>query len=381
MQDLKLNAEPEPSLPAWIQEEQRRTFWSIYALEKFVSCGKARPPAILDGDCTVALPCSEEAFRNETPENVPTLVAAQDPDSDDATIEQLDYFAMLVLMASTLGVAIREIFQDKKTSTPPWDCRSNSAKISTMIMRFESIHEEGSSQLAAYIAKQFGTYEGYDRQRVGHFIWARGVYHLCGCLLYHPLTIYRHRFARSGNFPKTFARESLQRCREHAGQLTNVLQAVQTTGCCARGSLLGYLSACAASVHRLYVHSSDPDVASRAAGLLAQNIGFLEHSPIAWTSNVSIAAAVRDAQTDADLARLLIDPSQPASKDAASGEVDSLWNLVDYGWLCNPEKVGSALLRSISLTLAPDTDGWAFMDELDGNGNSILDIANSGFVA
>lgn len=63
-QDLQLMKEPKATLPAIEQEERRRAFWSIFLLDRLVSCGQGRPPAISDEDCLVQLPCDQRTFRN-----------------------------------------------------------------------------------------------------------------------------------------------------------------------------------------------------------------------------------------------------------------------------------------------------------------------------
>lgn len=376
VQSLKLNAEPDSALPPWQQEEHRRVFWSVYLLDKFVSCGRSRPPAILDLDCTLSLPCSEEAFRMETPEKTPTLAVFQDLPSSAPVIRQLDHFAILVLMCSMLGLAVRDTFQQKPVALPAWDCRSDFAKIGSIIMSFESMHATSADGLGAYIADRFGTYEGFDRQRVGHFIWARGVYHLCGCMLYHPVNMHRHRQTHGADFPATFTRECLGRCQEHAAQLTNILQTLQTMGCCARGSFLGYLAACAASIHQLYIYSPNQDVAARAVASSGTCLGVLEQGPVCWPNHNLMAAALKDLDTDPRLARLLIDPSQVVvDAEADAAQIDGLWQVIDYGVLSDSKRKSPGLLPAFPSSLGPGMD-WAFFeDQISNSRNSFLGLA------
>ncbi|KAK9438397.1 hypothetical protein VB005_07957 [Metarhizium brunneum] len=334
VQSLKLNAEPDPSLPPWQQEERRRVFWSVYLLDKFVSCGRSHPPAILDMDCTLALPCSEEAFRMETPTKLPTIALVKDLPSNMAELVRLDDFAILVLMCSALSLTVRETFQQNASKIPPWDCRSNFAQISSILMTFENIHTTGADHLGPYISARFGTYEGFDRQRVGHFIWARAVYHLCGSLLCHPVSLRRYRKSQGASFPTTFARELLDRCREHATQLSNMLETLRSAGCCARGSFLGYVATCAASVHHIFALSPTPHIAARANACLEMCLGFLEHLPARWPNYGMMATSLRALSIDGRSARLLIDSSPAAvEEDIDPVEIEHLWNSIDYGWM------------------------------------------------
>lgn len=281
-QSLKLNEEPSPELAPWQQEEHRRVFWSAYILDKFVSCCRSRPPFILDVDCTTRLPCAEEHFRMEAPGQMPTLAVLKEL-PDLSSCKTVDHFATLVLMSSTLGRTVRCSLQRTSSKPlPPWDCRSDFAKINSILFSFENLQTAEAHQLPTVIATRFATYEGHDRQKVGPFIWSRGVYHLCGCLLNHPLLLASYRQRHRADMPATFAKETLLRGQQHAAHLTALLDTVQTQRCCARGSFLGYLATVALSIHRLYQHSPDAADRARANALSQTCLDFLEQPPSCW---------------------------------------------------------------------------------------------------
>ncbi|KAK3063783.1 hypothetical protein LTR53_018768, partial [Teratosphaeriaceae sp. CCFEE 6253] len=134
IQDLRLNAEPESDLPATLKEETRRVFWSIYLLDKFFACSRSRPISILDTECTVALPCDEDSFREEAPfASMPMLAVLRDP-FDFTSRARLDSFAVLILMCSLLGRSVRSVIRDGKITAPCWDCRSDFAETSSILM-------------------------------------------------------------------------------------------------------------------------------------------------------------------------------------------------------------------------------------------------------
>lgn len=363
VQSLHLNIEPDSSLSPSQQEESRRVFWSVYLLDKFVSCGRSRPPSILDVDCTVALPCSEERFLMEAPSDAPTLALMREIPGNLQALKDLDNFAILVLMCSTLGMTVRDTFQQDQAKIPCWDCRSNFAQISSLMMSFEAIHTNGSGSLDMHIVEKFGTHEGYNRQRVGHFIWARGVYHLYGCLLYHPVNLYGSRLAHGSDFPLSFAKECLDRCSRHAAHLTGMLQTVLTTDCCARGSFLGYMATCASSIHKIYIHSPDQAVSSKAKTSLDVCQRFLEHQPIRWVNYTMMATAVREFDIDPTLARVLIDPLYVATEFRAEpSQLDAIWNIIDYGLLTevdDKKQRGSVGLSPLSAALEPVINRWS----------------------
>lgn len=106
-QALRLNEEPDSALPAWEREERRRTFWSMYLLDRLISLGPNRPPTFADSDCTVCLPSSDQAFFSGTEStDMPTLEAVIE-DTRGLQYQNLDYFALVALMACTLGQFIR----------------------------------------------------------------------------------------------------------------------------------------------------------------------------------------------------------------------------------------------------------------------------------
>lgn len=263
----------------------RRTFWSLYILDKFFACSRTRPVSILDSDCTVAMPCSEESFREEMPGlGMPTLAALRNLSNYESR-SRVDGFAQLIVMCSLMSRCMKAFVQNDNTAVPSWDHQSEFAKTSSFLMSFEAMHAAGEHQLETYISEKFGTYEGYDRQRAAHFVWARGIYHLCGVLLYHPLALYKNRQAYALGFPPTFAHETLNRYQRHLSGMTDIIKVVHSSGCCARGSFLGYLAACAAFLHKIATCSTNGDVAARSQNSLDSCLSFLEQTPVCWPNH------------------------------------------------------------------------------------------------
>ncbi len=281
-QGLRLNVEPDPTSLPWEQEERRRVFWSVYILDKFVSCCRLRAPSILDVDCSVMLPTSEHRLRVGISDKSPTLAVLKDlPDMSGC--KSLDHFAELVLVASTLGRVVRYNLQQSTTKGyPPWDFRSDFAKISTILLSFETLLSLREDDLGTFLHSNFGNDERFDKPQAGHFIWSRGLYHLCCCLLHHPFFLYRHLQHYADTFPNSFVRASLRHCKEHAEKLTTILQVIYSTNCCARGSFLGYFAVVAGSVHRLYEHSEDIAEQNRARPLSQMCLDFLQQGPVLW---------------------------------------------------------------------------------------------------
>lgn len=291
----------------------------------------------------------------EAAKQMPTIAVLKDL-PDMAAFRSFDDFAVLMLMCSTLGRTVRCTLQNCPSKPfPPWDCRSDFAKVNSILLSFENMQTAGDEQLPAMISDRFATYEGYDRQKVGHFVWSRGLYHVCGCILNHALLLHKYRHRYRADVPRVFARECLDRCKRHAAQLTAIVHAVQTKGCCARGSFLAYFATVAASVHRLHEHSLNEDDKATATLSLEICLNFLEKPPVCWENSKRMvrpstlthpfasdegvetdlylqAAAIRDLILDPAVAQALVDPfSQEYDLDV--GQLDRLWLLIDYGWL------------------------------------------------
>ena len=256
-----------------------------------MACTGGRPVAVADNDCTVALPYGDESFNGDThPTGVSTLTALREP-AGSASDMPPGSFTMLILMSSLLGRIVRGVFQDSKLEIPCWDYRSDFAKSSSVLLNFESIHAVGDDDLQSHISDRFSTYEGFDRQQAGHFVWARAIYHLCGTMLYHPVNLYKYRQAYQQRFPKTFARELTNRFQDHVEHLTEILRVVQVTRCCARGSFLGYMAAYLASIHKLFLHSADESVSTKSRAGLEFCIGFLEQTPVCWPNFIYMVSS------------------------------------------------------------------------------------------
>jgi hypothetical protein len=228
------------------------------------------------------LPISERNLGAGAVVRSPTLAVLNNL-PDLSACKSLDHFALFVLVASILGRIVRYNLQQRTTKGyPPWDFRSDFAKISTMLLSFENILSIGEEDLAAFVLDKYATLEGFDRPRVGHFIWSRGLYHLSCCLLHHPFFLYRHLRHHRDSFPPSFARASLRHCQEHAEKLTTILKVVHDFDCCARGSFLGYFAVVAGSVHRLYEHSTDLNERARSKGLSQVCLDFLQGASSSW---------------------------------------------------------------------------------------------------
>ncbi|KAJ4212942.1 hypothetical protein NW759_011202 [Fusarium solani] len=113
-QDLRLMQEPDNSLPPAEQEERRRVFWSVFLLDRLVSCGESRPLAIQEEDCHVQLPCDEETFQAGVWKKTATLKQVLTWKTGDQVEGLCSNFALVILAATALGRCAKHVLQDRE---------------------------------------------------------------------------------------------------------------------------------------------------------------------------------------------------------------------------------------------------------------------------
>ncbi|KAK4505483.1 hypothetical protein PRZ48_003446 [Zasmidium cellare] len=300
-QGLRLNEEPEESLPVYEQEERRRTFWSVYL---------------------VRLPCHEDLFRNGLISDVePTLEAViEEPTAPGH--QDLDYFAMTVLMASAMGRFIRG-------SYAMWDPRSPYYDVHSILLHFESLSPCSLSTITETLQYQF-TFDGQvDKQRAGHFLYSHALYHLTHCLLNHPFVFHHILQQISAQVPPGFVAEGLARCHRHATELLGMLQDAQQYGRLVQSSFYGYCAMLCGGIHRLYETHDDSAISSASRERARAALDFLEAKPVLWPIFNHMAHVLRYFKPDIETAKALTSAISLSQKVAIK-DGHNLWQLLDY---------------------------------------------------
>jgi hypothetical protein len=174
-QTLQLSQEPENQLPFYEREERRCTFWSVYLLDKLVSCSRNHPPTILDSDCDLHLPLEDISQLSQplVAQVVPTLATLCDIPTS-TLLAETDHFALVIFMASVLGRIVRLVFQQRSTETHfPWDSRSEFSRIYGILLSFET-YSSGTGSFESFetaLCSEFGTQSKIDFSRGCHFIY------------------------------------------------------------------------------------------------------------------------------------------------------------------------------------------------------------------
>lgn len=271
-------SDPDPTLPTVIQEERRRTFWSIYLLDKMGTCGRARPPIFQNDTCMLQLPSDSTTSGNS--KHAPTLQEfASTPDFD---LGQLDSLAKITVLVATVSQVATYAFQlgSSLDTKSPWDHASDYSILASKLHGFGAYFETWKP-ISSTILARFTRENAIDYKASEPFLFSYVVFHLCHCLLQHPFLIRRHIRAPSPRFP-SFFNATTKSGFEHAQELTHALAFARQCGHKAAASFFGYSSLVAASINALYQYSEDAAVSQQSVSALRANVSFLEQHAYYW---------------------------------------------------------------------------------------------------
>ncbi|KAK7217827.1 hypothetical protein V2G26_005830 [Clonostachys chloroleuca] len=333
-QDLELMEEPSCTSSIVEQEERRRTFWSIYLLDKLVSCGRSRPPAIADEDCRLRLPCDEEAFRQGSLQKMATLYQVSNWTADSERIG--GNFALTILAASALGRCARYVLHQRDADElAPWDQRSEFASINTYLL-LVSHHLRIESTSVDDIVQAHTKPDGsLDYQDAAHVVFSFAVFHLCYCLLNHPILLRLRVQKMSYRVPPNFLRRSLQTSCEHASNAIELVHKASAAGFPIRPSFYAYATTVAGSIIMMAIRSGEQSTIQMASELQEKNqqaLMILEEMGRVWehASKMHIQLLLFDASDVASAINL----DANATVDLNPGLEEVLWPIVDYGLMC-----------------------------------------------
>ena len=288
-QDLRLMFEPAQTLPFSEQEEYRRAFWSLYLLDRLVTCGRARPPIFNDASITVQLPCTEKAFRMSQWERTERLEAymsnrvLQSPHPSP--------FSRAIITAALLSRCSQYVIQAQcgGNDAPPWDAKSDYASINSSLLYLET-HMDLQQSVPDIM--NAATNDGQvDFNSAELLVVAQVLHHLCYCILNHYFLLRQRLSGSSTRIPPSFQINSLHVGLYHAQELNKVLKSAQEAGCMVMSSFLTYSCLVSATVHAVYRHSDIPSVREQAIQDLSFSLSFLQKQARYWPNAVTIVSA------------------------------------------------------------------------------------------
>ncbi|KAH8809331.1 fungal-specific transcription factor domain-containing protein [Xylogone sp. PMI_703] len=330
-QDLHLMREPNEWLPVMEQEERRRVFWSVYLLDKLVSCGRSRPPAIADEDCQVHLPCDEQTFRSGGWKKTTTLNQLLNWNSE--VMGSPGSFTLVIMAASALGRCCRYMLHEREIEEiQPWDSRSEFASINSSLLLVEAYLQVGVKSLSDIIAESKTTEGTIDNQVVGHIVLAHAIFHLCHCLLNHPFLLRLRLRAISSKPPPAFLSRAFQKSCDHARELSSSLEEAIRADCRVEASFYSYLCMIAGGILSLnfYSEHAKGEQAPEILNSLQSTIRMLESLSRFWDHASKMYVRFLEFNSLAHLFTHLLDPSD-VQLEMSESLVNTMWALVDYG--------------------------------------------------
>lgn len=280
-QALELHLEPPQSLPFWVQETRRRTFWSVYLFDKLITCDRRRPPAIRDHICKVHLPCSEASLKEIIPSEQ-TGTIEKYTRLHIAGASEPSPLARLMIIASVLSRCTQYVIQSQVMDVPPWDVRSRYQQVHSALLYLETeLHFERPVLEAAEIAQ-----DGLPNSHSGALIViSYALYHLCHCLLSHASLLRQRMVFHSVNPPLSFVRRAAQDNQAHAIELSLSLGYSSTTGIAARCSFLSYCAIVSAVIHAVNRNAQTHHIRQQSEECLEVCSQFLARNSTHWRNS------------------------------------------------------------------------------------------------
>jgi len=373
-QDLGLMLESAPYLPYPEQEERRRVFWSVYLLDRLVSCGRGRPPAIVDASCHLQLPCDDTIWKNGLWKKTPSL----DELSNRALlhIERQGDFAHVIVMSYALGRGAQYMLQEYniRSRYPPWDSSSDFAALELELMHLET-HLETNKSIQEMTTPHISAEGVVDHQSVGPIIFSRALFHLCYCMLNHPFLLRERLETSQLSAPASFLARAFETAWQHAQHMIELVRNSRRLGCVFQSSFSGYCMIVAGSIAALNLHHNVAGTRATAKSLLYESIAYLEDVGQYW-ANVSTmvsrttpqmkgnytclpmclsisrslngeiqAQLLRHIAENAHLFRQL-SCDQPQIQALSQAASEKMWSLVDYSTMSNGASAGLMENRS-----------------------------------
>ncbi|KAL4913028.1 fungal-specific transcription factor domain-containing protein [Aspergillus aurantiobrunneus] len=332
-QELRLMIDDRVDLSPVDQEERRRVFWSLYLVDRIVSCGRGRPPAILEASCQLQLPCDERSWRDGIPRETDTLDRLS---TKSLARDKLGPFAMVIITAYIMSRAAQHMLQlyNIRSQDPPWDPNSEFASISSDLLYVESQFQLGTT-IADLLVDDPHAIE--DHLSAPLIVFSRALFYLSHCLLNHPFLL-RHRLETTKTRgPSSFLERAFQSSRVCAKHLTNHLREAVDAGCPMNSAFYGYCAVVAGSIQALHLHSEEELLREEALQCVQSNIALVEQLGMFWDNVAVMADALKAFSADTLRFHVLTLPN-PTSPPLGPSDREVLWSLVDYSTMSGVPK-------------------------------------------
>ncbi|KIL87407.1 hypothetical protein FAVG1_09113 [Fusarium avenaceum] len=358
-QNNRLHLEPNASIPIAEREERRRTFWSLYLQDILISLSRGRFCAIRDEECKVALPCSEQAFKEEREEQTPLLEDLTGESVEQEAIEKCSPLGLINVMASILSRVSDYALHE--TNNPhmglPWSPTAPYSTLSSALLQAEHYFNMNEDLMESL--KQRCTVNGMvDQTLAGSFIFAKAMFHLSHCLLHHPFLIQQRLQSSQQKVPPVFMKTAWEKCRTHATSITNLLD-MKNQRVIILTSIYGYCIMVAGTIHALSMNDERVDIRRESQKHYLAALGSLQDLSRYWGHAALMAKRLERFHSQCESRGQEL---SPCTTDVQRNprEVNALWQSVDYTSLSTPTRPTSPTLDA-QLTSGAD---WALSGEM-----------------
>lgn len=255
-----LNVEPDPAGDPVVKEERRRVFWSLYLLDKLISCSRERAPTIQDGDCKLQMPSNDCAFRDGVEQRTPELKTLTGDSPKVTSLSSPSHFSLVILMAATLNRVAQYALRDPDDNphVVPWSHTSDYAAFDSTLLQLE-LNFNMNTPLETVLLQTCMSDGVIDQQLAGPLVYARSLFHLARCLLHHPFLLQQRLSKVSSKLPPDFLNKAWETSRSHAKAVV-MLQNARNHGYVVLSSFYAYCTMVAGSIHSIFVYDSDDEV-------------------------------------------------------------------------------------------------------------------------
>ncbi|KAL2275746.1 hypothetical protein FJTKL_01602 [Diaporthe vaccinii] len=374
---LNLSSEPDSTLPTWLQEEYRWTFWSVYLLDRLVSCSPPHKPAVQDANCSLRLPRQPVGLQDGDDSRAKiTLASLYDRTNSVSAIDQAGF---LIFVASALGRVQEYSFRSSRSPHPypPWDFRSEFASIHTALVAFESCSPLVWAKFENVLDEEAlkATETGTLTEAMGILCFSYGVFFTCQCILNHPFITHRRLSLQNEPVPFSFIRSTLLACRENAVKLTMLLLYLLRKRMCLT-SFFGYCAVCAGVIHRLFMKDPDLTIENMAGRMYDLTLQFLREAPVRWQAYRWMEEALAAFDPEPEATASLVNPTSLANM-ASHPNAEEMCSLLDYSWLSDHSRGSNSAARRASPPPLQDSQlqDWTSVSMMGSSSQRFAELA------
>ncbi|TPR03482.1 hypothetical protein CAN33_000355 [Aspergillus niger] len=257
---LDLYREAPAALPAAEREMRRRLFWTVYVMDRFLTCGSKRPCLIADHSIVLRLPGSGSETGEWFNPVGPNIHYSPDRRKGPGGP------ALLVDITRILGVTHRYLAAGgvKGDSHFPWHALSNLSKIRQEL----DLWAAGTQDLFASIETLFGHPESTL------LLLSKLIYHLVHCLLYRPFLPIDLVELRGTGQHQSWQIEATTLCFSHANAIAELVELARHAPRIEWPALVAYCVCTAGTVHvhGVHYHGREGEVFASSADFLAREM-------------------------------------------------------------------------------------------------------------